>query len=191
MSFEAYKQLILGDVRRYYGVASLGQVVKGFMSFPGYRYTFLVRTCRYLRGGGALAMPLYALARLLLNHYTYRFGICIQVMTDIGAGLYIGHFGGIVLNGAAKIGKNCNINHGVTIGEAFGGKFPGCPTIGSHVYLGPGAKVIGGITIGDHVAVGANCVVTKPVPDYAVVVGIPGEVISTKGSGAYVNNTVP
>ena len=90
----------------------------------------------------------------------------------------------------ARIGRNCNINHGVTIGTTYGGKFPGTPVIGDNVYLGPGSKVIGGITIGNNVAIGANAVVTAPVPDNAVAVGVPARVVSDKGSVDYIVNTV-
>lgn len=135
--------------------------------------------------------PLYVMSRFILAHYQYKYGISIPYNTDIGPGLYIGHFGGIVVNPCAKIGPNCNINHCVTIGAAYGGKNPGTPEILDNVYLGPGSKIIGGITLGRHSAVGANCVVTKSVPDYGVVVGIPGEVVSLKGSSEYVTNTVP
>ena len=65
----------------------------------------------------------------------------------------------------------------------------GYPVIGDNVYIGPGAKVIGNVYVGNNVAIGANCVVTKNVPDNSVVVGIPGNVISSKGSTGYVNRT--
>ncbi len=60
------------------------------------------------------------------------------------------------------------------------------PTIGDNVYIAPGVKVFGKIKIGDNVAIGANCVVTKDIPDNAVVVGIPGRIISNEGSGGYI-----
>jgi serine O-acetyltransferase len=126
----------------------------------------------------------------LLNHYQYRYGISIPYNTEIGPGLYIGHFGGIIVNYQTVIGKNCNINHDVTIGAAYGGKSPGVPVIGDNVYFGPGSKIIGGIHIGNNVAIGANCVLTKTVPDNAIVAGIPGVVISEKGSYEYVTNTI-
>jgi serine O-acetyltransferase len=125
---------------------------------------------------------------VVLKHYQYRFGIQIPCETTIGTGLYIGHFGGIVVNDQAVIGHNCNLSHGVTIGQANRGARKGCPNIGNGVYIGPGAKIIGAVTIGSNVAVGANCVVTNDIPDDAVVVGIPGSVISFNGSTDYVNN---
>lgn len=95
-----------------------------------------------------------------------------------------------MVNHEAKIGNNCNINHGVTIGTTYGGQYPGTPIIHNNVYIGPGAKIIGGITIGSNVAIGANCVVTKPISDNGVVVGVPGKIISYKGASDYVVNTV-
>jgi serine O-acetyltransferase len=128
-------------------------------------------------------------ARLLLEHYKYKLGISLPFVTEIGSGFYIGHFGGIVVNAGSKIGKNCNLSHNVTLGQANRGKNKGFPTIGDNVYIGPGAKIVGAVKIGSNVAIGANCVITKDIPDNAVVVGIPGEVISYNGTEDYVINT--
>ena len=69
----------------------------------------------------------------------------------------------------------------VTIGLKVRGKNRGNPTIGDNVYIAPGVKIFGDIKIGNNVAIGANCVVTKDIPDSSVVVGIPGKVISQEG----------
>lgn len=82
-----------------------------------------------------------------------------------------------------------HLSQQVTIGVVNRGKMKGYPTIGDNVYIGPGAKVIGNVHVGNNVAIGANCVVTKDVPDNAVVVGIPGQVISYEGSTGYINKT--
>jgi len=105
----------------------------------------------------------------------------VPFLADIGSGFYIGHYGGIIVSPFSKIGKNCNLSHGVTIGQSNRGKNKGYPVVGNNVYIGPGAKIIGRVVIGDNVAIGANCVVTKDVPDNAVVVGVPGRVISFDG----------
>ena len=118
-----------------------------------------------------------------------KYGISIPHQTSIGSGFYIGHFGGIVVNYKTKIGNNCNISQNVTIGRANRGKKTGCPTLGDNIYIGPGAAIIGKINIGNNVAIGANCVVTHDIPDNAVVVGVPGKVISMAGSEGYVNRT--
>jgi serine O-acetyltransferase len=75
----------------------------------------------------------------------------------------------------------------VTLGKSNRGKNKGSPVLGDNVYIGPGAKIVGGIRVGDNVAIGANCVVAKNIPDNAVVVGVPGEVISMDGSVGYIN----
>jgi serine O-acetyltransferase len=126
-----------------------------------------------------------------LRRYSYRFGIDIPITTEIGPGLFIGHFGGLVVNPYTIIGRNCNLSHQVTIGKAGGEERMGWPTLGDNVYVAPGAKLIGDIHIGDHVAIGANCVVTKDVPAYGIVAGVPGQVISYDGSGDYINNVWP
>jgi serine O-acetyltransferase len=190
MNYPNYIFTITSDLYRYCGKRDFCSFLISFAHVPGFRYTFFMRTARYLRARRALFFPIYVMCRILLNHYQFKYGISIPYNTEIGPGLYVGHFGGIIVNSEAKIGRNCNINHEVTIGAAYGGKYPGVPVIMDNVYLGPGSKIIGGITLGNHVAVGANCVVTKPVPDNGVVVGIPGEVVSSKGSGEYVVNTV-
>jgi len=148
-----------------------------------------MRTCRFTHGHPVCRFVFYPIARRMLTHYTYKFGISIPFETTIGSGFYIGHFGGIVVNEGSVIGKNCNISHGVTLGEAQRGEKKGCPVVGDNVYIGPGAKIVGAVRVGNHAAIGANCVVTKDVPDHAVVVGIPGRVISEEGSAGYVNRT--
>lgn len=79
----------------------------------------------------------------------------------------LGHgINGIVIAGGAVIGKNCFISHQVTIGRSRNL----APVIGDNVYIGPGAKIFGGIKIGNNVRIGANSVVFEDIPDNATVV---------------------
>ena len=103
-------------------------------------------------------------------------GISIQPTADIGPGLYIGHFGSIIIGEGAVIGAGCTLSHEVTIGQDVNPPF-GVPTVGRGVYFAPGAKVFGEITIGDHVAIGANAVVRDSLPDRAIAVGVPARVV--------------
>jgi serine O-acetyltransferase len=100
-------------------------------------------------------------------------GISIHPVS-FGPGLKIPHSGSVIVNKKARIGKNCEIHSGVNIGVHKGQ----VPKIGNNVYIGPGAKIFGGIKIGNNVAIGANSVVTKDVPDNVTVVGIPAKIIS-------------
>ncbi len=113
-------------------------------------------------------------------------GIVLPFTAKIGKGLYIGHFGSIIVSQKAVIGEYCNISHENTIGQAGRGGKQYAPVIGDRVYIGPGAKLFGKIRIGNDVAVGANAVVSKDVPDNAVVIGNPSKIISYDGSGDFV-----
>jgi serine O-acetyltransferase len=94
---------------------------------------------------------------------------------EIGKGLLIEHFGGIVINSKTKIGDFCTISHCVTIGN----KKPGglSPRIGNNVYICSGAKILGDISIGDNCIIGANAVVIESLPANSVAAGIPAKVI--------------
>jgi serine O-acetyltransferase len=191
MSFKELWFTWYADLYRYEGRAGAAIFLKHMLLSPGYTFTFYLRLCAYLCGKqpAILATPLYWLARIILRHYTYKFGIFIPYDTQIDAGFYIGHCGDIHVNSCARIGRNCNISQGVTLGQANRGKNAGYPIVGDDVYIGPGAKIIGAVRVGNNVAIGANCVVTKDVPDHAVVVGVPGRVISYDGAAGYVEHT--
>lgn len=104
------------------------------------------------------------------------FGCVISYKTEIGEGTVLGYQGlAVVIHERAKIGKNCVISQGVTIGGTS--KKHGVPVIGDNVYIGAGAKIIGPITIGDEVVIGANAVVVNDVPNRCVVGGIPAKII--------------
>lgn len=182
------KKTIQNDLYRYGGHEA--HFFKIYRTCEGFKFTVWFRIATNLQQV-KLKRPLsYWLSKNYLHHLIHRFGISIDVGTSIGDGFYIGHFGGIVVNGASKIGKNVNISHGVTIGQTNRGQYKGVPTIGNNVYVGPGAKIIGGISVGNNVAIGANAVVTRDIPDNSVAVGIPARVISGRGSEGYVEFTI-
>jgi serine O-acetyltransferase len=114
------------------------------------------------------------LAVLRYRFWSVATGADIPLNSNIAGGLLIPHPNGIVIHPNAKIGPNCLIFQQVTIGEKDGG----VPTIGGHVDIGAGAKVLGAIVIGNNVRIGANSVVINDVADGCTVVGIPARVIS-------------
>lgn len=108
----------------------------------------------------------------------YRFwqvvsGADIPLGTDIGGGLALPHPNGVVIHKRAKIGVNVMMMQGVTIGTNVG---KGVPEIGAGTDIGPGARILGAIKIGQRAMIGANAVVTKDVPDFALAVGVPARV---------------
>lgn len=109
-----------------------------------------------------------------------KFGISIPLNT-FREGLSIAHIGNIVVNGNARIGKNCRIQEGVTIGATNGMKE--APVLGDNIYIGSGAKIIGNIKLADDVAIGANACVVKDVKEKAITIGgVPAKKISENSS---------
>lgn len=99
----------------------------------------------------------------------------IDLNADIGGGLLIPHPNGIVMHPDATLGVNCLVFQQVTLGTVAAR--PGAPSIGNHVDIGAGARILGPVTIGDHAVIGANAVVTTDVPAHATAVGIPARVL--------------
>jgi serine O-acetyltransferase len=180
---------VAADYRRYGCGLTIVSFLKLYVCTPGFRYCLWMRVAGASRENGLAWRPLYYLSRAMLHHCGVKYGISIPYNTRIGPGLYIGHYGGIVVNDGVVIGSDCNINHEVTIGVKYGGKNPGVPIIGDRVYFGPGCKVIGGVRLGNDVAIGTNAVVVDSVPDSAVAVGVPAKVVSYRGSSEYVVNS--
>jgi len=133
-----------------------------------------LRAYRIASAKGGFAKLFNPLIVLRFRFWSAVCGTDIPLNSNIGGGLIISHPNGVVIHPKAIIGPNCLIFQQVTIGA---GSRPGFPTIGGHVDIGAGAKILGGITIGDHVKVGANSVVIDDVPSNCTVVGIPGRVI--------------
>ena len=105
----------------------------------------------------------------------------IPYQCSIGKGSFFAHGGiGVVLHPNTKIGKNVLIGQNVTIGGSFESTVP---TIGDNVWIGPGARILGGITIGQNSIVGANAVLRKNVPKNSVVGGVPAKIIRTIEAG--------
>jgi serine O-acetyltransferase len=194
MKFSEFRYLVRADMYRYSGRTGWRSFLHHLLFLPvvmhpGFKYSFFLRLCAYLRSKKLLRYTIYGPIRLLLYHYERKYGIMIPVTTAIGSGLCIVHYSGIFVNRLAVIGKNLTILQGVTIGDVDEGPRAGAAIIGDNVYLGPGAVIIGKVMVGNNVVVGANCVVTRDVPDNAMVVGVPGRVVALTGSKTCVRNT--
>jgi len=87
---------------------------------------------------------------------------------------------GVVIGETAEIGDDVLLYQGVTLGGTGAQKGKRHPTLGNHVVVGGGAKVLGDIHLGNYVKVGAGSVVVRSVPDHSTVVGIPGRVVQSR-----------
>lgn len=132
---------------------------------PMILWTISLRRAEYLKNTNSIFYPIYG---LWFKWYCAFLGITI-VLNCCGPGLLIMHWGSVALDG--KIGKNCRIHPGVTIGNHAGF----APTVGDNCYFGPGAKTYGNVVLGDNVIVGANAVVTKSFGSNCTLVGIPAK----------------
>lgn len=121
------------------------------------------------------------LARMISQRARRVTGIEIHPGAKIGDRVFIDHGAGVVIGETTEIGDDVTIYQGVTLGGT--GKDVGKrhPTIGSHVMISAGAKVLGPVTIGDYVKVGAGSVVLKDVPPHSTIVGIPGRIVRQYG----------
>lgn len=177
------KLLLFADVYRIAGKVGWAEVARQYIRVETFRYNVAMRVTAALNG-----RLLRALGRMWLRHLRVRLGINIPASTMVGPGLLIGHSGGIVVNSATVIGRDCNLSHNVTIGVSQG-KRPGVPKLGDRIYIGPGAVIVGCIIIGDDVAIGANTVVADDVPSHATVVGSKARVLLDRGSSRHIHHT--
>ena len=129
----------------------------------------------YLRKGGR-----HKLLELAYGHYFMRRGSFVGITSELAGMPCFPHgMQGIFISNNAKLGKDVVIFQQVTIGSNTlpDSRHPGSPTIGSRVYIGAGAKIIGGITIGDNCRIGANAVVYEDMPPNSVAVCAPTRII--------------
>ena len=105
-------------------------------------------------------------------------GIRLPASIHVGPGFFIMHTGNIGFHPLTRIGANFTVAPGVSIaGRSWEQPIPAAPKIGNNVFVGSGAKIVGGVSIGDDVLIGAGAVVLSDLPDGAVAVGNPARVI--------------
>ncbi len=146
------------------------------LSYSGFHALLAYRLAHWLWKKNIPIIP-----RLISQLARWLTGIEIHPGAQIGRGFFIDHGMGVVIGETAVIGDFVTLFQGVTLGGTGKDRGKRHPTLGNHVVVGAGAKVLGDITIGDFVKVGANSVVLRSVPSNSTVIGIPGRVIKTIG----------
>lgn len=139
------------------------------------KFLTMLRYAEYYSNIGSMRKYLYAIR---LRSLSQRLGFYIPINT-CGPGLSLPHYGTIIINKNACIGKNCRIHACVNIGASAGEQT--CPRIGDNVYIGPSAVIFGDIRIANNVTIGANATVNRSCDEeYVVLAGSPAKVVKTE-----------
>ena len=151
------------------------------LTYPGVKAVFFHRIANFFH-----LAKFHLVARIISQLSRFLTGIEIHPGAKIGKNLFIDHGMGVVIGETSEIGNNVTIYHMVTLG----GIAPSInsnqqrmvkrhPTLSDCVVVGSGAQILGPVMIGTHAKIGANAVVTKDVPEHAVMVGIPAKNVGT------------
>ncbi|HEY9618824.1 MAG TPA: serine O-acetyltransferase [Crinalium sp.] len=139
--------------------------------YPGLHALCCYRIAHWLHGANVSFLP-----RFFSHLCRLATGIEIHPGAQIGKGVFIDHGVGVVIGETAIVGDYTVIYQGATLGGTGKEQGKRHPTLGSHVIVGAGAKVLGNIQIGDRVRIGAGSVVLRDVPSDCTVVGIPARI---------------
>jgi len=151
------------------------------LTYPGVKAVFFHQIANFF-----CVAKFDLIARMISQFSRFLTGIEIHPKAKIGKNLFIDHGMGVVIGETSEIGDNVTIYHMVTLG----GISPSVdsdnqrdvkrhPTLKDNVVVGSGAQVLGPVVVGKNAKIGANAVVTKDVPENAVMVGIPAKNVGT------------
>jgi len=124
---------------------------------------------------GPIRRPVLTLWWLCFRFIEMLTGVSLPLGLQAKGGLRVWHFGNVFVNSQARLGRNCTLRQGVTIGNRHTNG--PSPYIGDDVELGAYAQVLGDIRIGDRARVGAMSVVLHDIPDGATAVGAPARIL--------------
>ena len=147
------------------------------LRYPTLHFLRVLRRVEYLKNcrNGLIGRAERLLVSVYFRLLSIYLGFTIPPNT-CGPGLRLNHWGTIVISPEARIGARARVNICVNIGLKDGK----APHLGDDVYIGPGAKLFGGIHLGNGVRIGANAVVNRSFPDGAILAGVPARLIGNK-----------
>lgn len=147
-----------------------------FLLYPGVHAVLYHRAAHWL-----FRRRFFFLARCVSQWSRFWTGIEIHPGAKIGRRLVIDHGMGIIIGETAEIGDDCLLYQGVTLGGTGKDQGKRHPTLGNHVLVGSGAKVLGPFTVGDNARIAAGAVVLREVPPNCTAVGVPARVVRCAG----------
>jgi len=152
------------------------------LTYPGVKAVFFHRIANFFSKAG-----FSLIARIVSQSSRFLTGIEIHPAAKIGKNFFIDHGMSVVIGETAEIEDNVTLYHSVTLGgispSTNSGEQRGVkrhPTLKNNVVVGSGAQVLGPIIVGEFAKIGANAVVTRDVPEHAIMVGVPAKNIKTK-----------
>ena len=146
------------------------------LTYAGFHALLAYRISHGLKSMGVPFFP-----RAISQLARWLTGVEIHPSAKIGTGFFIDHGMGVVIGETAEVGDYVTLFQGVTLGGTGKERGKRHPTLGNHVVVGAGAKILGGISIGDNVKIGANSVVLKNVPANSTVISVPARIIKSQG----------
>ena len=182
---QAYRQMLDGDpswpetlradiVAVFDRDPACERFIEPVLYFKGFHAIQAHRLAHWAWHNGRRDFALY-----LQSRSSQIFQTDINPQAVIGRGLFMDHATGVVIGATARIGDDCSILHGVTLGGTGKDTEDRHPKIGSGVLLGAGATVLGNIAVGDCAKVAAGSLVVKPVLPQTTVAGVPAKVVGT------------
>lgn len=170
------KYYLSEDLKRFDGKKPTlkDQIVKNEVWYV-WRYIYALRHVEYHLNTGHKLRYLY----WFIRYKRMCFDLKIDIKpNNLGPGFRLMHLGALVrIKKNCSIGKNCTILPGVVIGNKHLNADGDHVVIGDNCYIGLGAKIFGNVRIGNNVSIGANSVVTKDIPDDAIVGGVPAKIL--------------
>jgi serine O-acetyltransferase len=170
------------------GKRSIARRIKDALGLTSHiwRYQRLLRKAEYFHN--CKTSFIFKMYNKYLSFRLHQFGLRLGFEIPInvfGPGLQMIHYGTIIVSSNAHVGANCNLHNLVHIAQK-NGRDDAAPTIGDNVFIGPGARIFGGIVIADGTVIGANSVVTKSVFEpNTTVAGVPARKISERGTESF------
>ena len=154
---------------------------------PEFCYLFFFRCMQHYQNNRVRKL----FFRILLKHFSIKYGYEIPYQCSVGKGLRLVHMGGIIINPLSKIGNNVTILRGVTIGSNRRGKKAGAPMISDNVWIGANAAIIGKVVIGNDVMIAPNSYINFNVPPHSICVGNPAQIIKREhATESYIDNPI-
>jgi serine O-acetyltransferase len=151
------------------------------LTYPGVKAVFFHRIANFFQ-----LAKFYLVARIISQLSRFLTGIEIHPGAKIGKNLFIDHGMGVVIGETSEIGNNVTIYHMATLGGIAPSinsndqrQIKRHPTLSDCVVVGSGAQILGPVMVGANAKIGSNAVVTKDVPENAVMVGIPAKNVGT------------